>query len=88
MSDTVYCYHCRRHHPADEVTRVESRGVKRWRCRQSISLSQRSIDQRDAFGKAVSLLNQASCAKPAGNPLPRPVLELFGSSRGGFEAAT
>jgi len=81
MSETVFCYHCRRYHPADEVTQVVSRGVKRWRCRQSISLSRRSVDQRDAFGKAVSQANQTACTKSAERPLPRPVLELFGATQ-------
>lgn len=81
MSETVFCYHCRRHHPADEVTLVVSGGVKRWRCRQSISLARRSVDQRDAFGQAVSQSNRATCAKPAARPLPRPVIELFGATQ-------
>jgi hypothetical protein len=77
MSETVFCYHCRRHHPAAEMTQVESRGVKRWRCRQSISASRGSTAARDAFGKVVSELNQRSFGRPAARPLPRPVLELF-----------
>ena len=82
MSDTVFCYHCRRHHPIDEVTLVQSRGVKRWRCRKSISLCRGSAAARDAFGKTVSHLNQLAGAEPTAKPLPRPVLELFGSARG------
>lgn len=82
MSDTVFCYHCRRYHPRDEVTLVQTRGVKRWRCRKSISLSRASAAARDAFGKSISQMNQTACANPFPRPLPRPVLELFGSASG------
>ena len=77
MSDQVFCYHCRRHHPAHEVTPVFSRGVKRWRCRQSLALSRSSAAARDAFGRAVSELNRALSAGRTERPLPRPVIELF-----------
>jgi hypothetical protein len=85
MSETVFCYHCRRHHPGDEVILIESRGVKRWRCRTSIFASRGSADQRDAFGKTISAQNRTGCARPAARPLPRPVLELFGGAGGSFE---
>lgn len=77
MTELVFCYHCRRQHPADEVTLVHGRGVRRWRCRKSIALSRNSTIQRDAFGKAVSQLNQSNAVVWAARPLPRPVLELF-----------
>jgi len=80
MSDQVFCYHCRRQHPADQVTLIQTRGVKRWRCRQSLSLSRASPAARDAFGQAVSELNRMVSARQADRPLPRPVLELFGSA--------
>ena len=69
MSDQVFCYHCRRHHPADQVTQVCVRGVKRWRCRQSLALSRSSAAARDAFGRTE-------------RPLPHPVLELFNAAGG------
>jgi len=77
MTELVFCYHCRRHHPADEMTLLENRGVKRWRCRASLSLGRRSIAKRDAFGKAVSQMNRISCAMASARPLPRPVLEVL-----------
>ena len=80
MSDQIYCYHCRRQHPAAEVTLVKARGVKRWRCRKSIALSRGSSATRDAFGKAVSELNRAVQSAHPARPLPRPVIELFGSA--------
>lgn len=81
MTELVFCYHCRRHHPANEMTQVENRGVKRWRCRASLSVGRRSVAVRDAFGKAVSQMNRISCAMAPRSPLPRPVLELLADSR-------
>ena len=80
MSDQIYCYHCRRQHPADQVTLVQARGVKRWRCLKSIALSRASSAARDAFGQAVSELNRAVHSAPPARPLPRAVIELFGST--------
>ena len=77
MSDQVYCYHCRRHHPADQVTAVCVRGVRRWRCRRSIALSRASAAARDAFGRAVSEVNGAL---RSARPLPHPVRELINAA--------
>ena len=79
MSDQVFCYHCRRYHPADQVTQVCVRGVKRWRCRRSIALSRASSAARDAFGRAASEVNRALRGV---RPLPRPVLEVFNAAGG------
>lgn len=81
MSDTVFCYSCRKHHPLAEVTLVHSKGVKRWRCRKSIAESQKSRDQRDAFGKAMTEFNRAMSRGKSTHSLPRPVLELFSGAR-------
>lgn len=78
MSDTVFCYHCRRHHPVAEAILIETGGVKRWRCRRSIALARRSVAQRDAFGQATS----AAKRSVAERPLPRPVLELWFAGSG------
>lgn len=80
MSDTVYCYHCRRYHPAEEMTRVTSKGVTRWRCVKSLVSARNSQDQRDAFGKHVSAQNRAY--RPP--TLPHCVRELFGYASQGF----
>ena len=86
MSDTVFCYSCRKHHPLAEVTLVFSKGVKRWRCRRSIAESQKSRDQRDAFGKAITEFNRAMSHGKSTHSPPRPVLELFGGARGNRSA--
>jgi hypothetical protein len=85
MTDTVFCYYCRKHHPAAEVTLVQSRGVKRWRCQKSIAYGQKSRDQRDAFGKSVSEMNRLMCVSSSVRSLPRPVLELLHSVPGNIE---
>lgn len=85
MPDTVFCYSCRKHHPRDDVIQVQSKGVKRWRCLKSIAESRKGREQRDAFGKAVTELNQALNPRKALHRLPRPVLELFVSTSGRVE---
>ena len=77
MSDSVFCYHCRRSHPLAEVVRIDTGGVRRWRCRASLALGRRSVEQRDAFGRAVSAANRRAVEDEALRPLPRPVLELM-----------
>ena len=82
MTDTVFCYSCRKYHAREEVTLVQSKGVKRWRCLKSIAESRKSRDQRDLFGKETSALNQAIRQRQSPHSLPRPVLELFETLRG------
>ena len=81
MTDTVFCYSCRKYHARDEVTLVQSKGVKRWRCLKSIAESRKSRDQRDLFGKETTALNQAIRRRQSAPSLPRPVHELFGNLR-------
>lgn len=81
MSDTVFCYSCRKHHARAEVTLVQSKGVTRWRCLKSIAESRKSRDQRDAFGKAMTEFNRAMSRGKSAHSLPRAVLELFSGAR-------
>ncbi len=59
MTDTLYCYHCRRHHPKEEMRRIHSNTGSRWRCNRSIQATKRSVAERDAFGKRVTEINSA-----------------------------
>ena len=77
MSDTVFCYHCRRQHARADVVQFETHGVKRWRCRASLAASRRSVGERDAFGQAVSELNRRRGEVIAQRPLPHAVRELL-----------
>jgi hypothetical protein len=74
MTVQVYCYHCRRCHPAGEMQWVQNHGKKRWRCRSSLDSVRASREQRDAFGRMVSAMNQRNLPRS----LPHCVRELFG----------
>ena len=82
MTDKLFCYHCRRYHPSDEVAQVQSNGIKRWRCKQSIAASQTSREQRDAFGKSVTERNKQVFGPRGVHLLPHCVLDLFGGVAG------
>ena len=56
-SETIYCCHCGRHHPREEMRQIETKGGKKWRCIKSIEATKKSSAQRDAFGKTVSAIN-------------------------------
>jgi hypothetical protein len=58
-SENIYCYHCGRHHPREEMRRIETKGGKKWRCIKSIEATKKSSTQRDAFGKTVTTINKA-----------------------------
>ena len=77
MIDKVYCYHCRSYHALEDVRLVQSKSGKRWRYLKSIASSQASREQRDAFGRAVSQLNQSIGLDRARRTLPHAVKELF-----------
>lgn len=58
MSETVFCYHCRVHHPKDSVRLIETRTGKRWRCIKSIDATKGGQEERAAFGQRMSELNR------------------------------
>jgi hypothetical protein len=58
MTDTLFCYCCRIHHPKDQMRRFATSHSERWRCLRSITAAARSIDERDAFGRHQSNLNR------------------------------
>jgi hypothetical protein len=53
MTDTIFCYSCRAHHPAVQMCLVPTRRGRRWRwrCLRSIAEANRSRSERDAFGE-------------------------------------
>jgi len=57
--ETIYCYHCCRHHPREEMRQIETKGGKKWRCIKSIEATKKSSSQRDEFGKTVTTINRA-----------------------------
>lgn len=58
-STNIYCYHCGRHHPSDEMRQIETKAGKKWRCIKSIAATKKSSVERDAFGKTVTTINKA-----------------------------
>lgn len=72
MSETIFCYCCRVHHPSEQMQRFRTRFGFRWRCRSSIEAARWSTKQRDAFGRQQSALNRdiaQSIPKPAFLPI-------------------
>jgi hypothetical protein len=57
--ENIYCYHCGRHHPREEMRQIETKGGKKWRCIKSIEATKKTSSQRDAFGKTVTTINKA-----------------------------
>lgn len=57
--DKAYCYHCRAHHPKEEMRLVVGKAGKRWRCIKSIEATKVSTAERDAYGKKVTEANSA-----------------------------
>lgn len=60
MSETIYCYCCRVHHPKEEMRRFTTRAGERWRCLRSIVAAGSSRQARDAFGERQTRQNQES----------------------------
>ena len=60
MSDTLYCYHCGRHHPREEMRQIETKAGKKWRCVKSIEATKRGVAERDAWGKQVTEINSSA----------------------------
>jgi threonine aldolase len=58
MTDMLFCYCCRVHHPRDQMRRFATRHGERWRCRRCIAAAGLGIDERDAFGRRQSKLNR------------------------------
>jgi len=65
MADTIYCYHCRTHHPKEEMRLVETKTGKRWRCVKSIEATKRGKEAREAFGRQTSEINRAEAQSRA-----------------------
>ena len=63
MTDTLFCYCCRIHHPKDEMRRFATRQGERWRCLRSIEAAGRSRGERDAFGRRQSDLNRLAASE-------------------------
>ncbi len=58
MSETKFCYCCRVHHPVDQMRLFPTRQGYRWRCARSIEAAVKSSDERAAFGRQQTAINQ------------------------------
>ena len=65
MSETIYCYHCRVHHPAPEMRQIETKSGKRWRCIKSIVAAKQGSEARAAFGRQTTDINRAEAQSKA-----------------------
>jgi hypothetical protein len=65
MTDTLFCYCCRIHHPKDQMRRFATRQGERWRCLRSIEAAGRSLGERDAYGHRQSELNRLAASELA-----------------------
>lgn len=57
--EPTYCYHCRSHHPRNEMRLIVTKTGKRWRCIRSIEATQQGAEAREAYGRQVSEINRA-----------------------------
>ena len=65
MSDKLFCYCCRTHHPKDQMRRFATSKGKRWRCLRSIEAARGQPGERDAFGRRQSELNRLAASQIA-----------------------
>ena len=59
MTEMLYCYCCRVHHPKEQMRLYPTRHGWRWRCLRSIEAAHRSQAERDAFGHQQSEINRS-----------------------------
>ncbi len=65
MSDMLFCYCCRKHHPREQMRRFTTRSGERWRCLRSIAAARSHPGERDAFGRRQSEQNRQAAVHVA-----------------------
>ena len=65
MTEMLFCYCCRVHHPSEQMHRFRTRHGFRWRCRRSIEAAKCPIVVRDAFGRQQSEINREAAQQLA-----------------------
>lgn len=58
MSEMLFCYCCRVHHPKDQMRLFPTKLGKRWRCIRSIEAAASAPRARDAFGLQQTEINR------------------------------
>ncbi|MBP5988094.1 MAG: hypothetical protein KA538_13000 [Azonexus sp.] len=65
MTDTLFCYCCRVHHPKDQMRLFPTRQGNRWRCLRSIEAAASNRGERDAFGRRQTDINRDIAVRAA-----------------------
>ena len=65
MTETLFCYCCRVHHPSEQMHRFHTRHGFRWRCRRTIEAAKCPSGDRDAFGRLQSEINRETAQQLA-----------------------
>jgi hypothetical protein len=65
MNTTAFCYHCRAHHPLEDMRQITTKAGKRWRCIKSIEATKADRATREAYGRSVTENNKAQSASSA-----------------------
>jgi len=65
MSEMIFCYCCRVHHPPQQMRRFRTRYGLRWRCLASIEAAARDVAARDAEGRLQTARNRETARRLA-----------------------
>ncbi len=65
MTETMFCYCCRVHHPKEVMRPFITKHGERWRCLRSIEAAACSRLERDAFGKRQTEINREESKRVA-----------------------
>ena len=58
MTETIFCYCCRVHHPRHQMRLFATARGERWRCLRSIEAAHGPRQARDAFGRRQTDINR------------------------------
>lgn len=58
MSEMLFCYCCRTHHPKEQMRPFPTKPGLRWRCLRSIEAAGQPAGQRDEFGRRQTHINR------------------------------
>lgn len=58
MSEMLFCYCCRVHHPKEQMRLFPTKLGQRWRCIRSIEAAACARGERDAFGRRQTEINR------------------------------
>ncbi len=65
MTEMLFCYCCRVHHPKEHMRPFPTKHGDRWRCIRSIEAAACSRPERDAFGQRQTEINREDARRVA-----------------------